>query len=410
MQFTHLWVVGLKWSLHDCWRLVVSEGRSKFARMSRADRLLVLELLASGVSSAEAGAAVGCSGRSVNRLVVRLGGVQARQRPRSPLRLSLEEREEIRAGLVAGESFAQIARRIGRCPSTVSREVNNNGGRRVYRAVAADGAACRRSLRPKPCKLAQNPRLRSRVEELLAEQWSPQQIAARLRRDYPGQPEMQVSHETIYQSLFIQARGALRKDLAKCLRSGRTRRRARSRSDDRGQIKDMVVISERPAEIEDRAVPGHWEGDLIIGARNASAIVTLVERHTRYVMLAAIGTDKTSPAVCQAIANKILELPEHLARSLTWDRGKEMAGHAEFTITTGLPVYFCDPHSPWQRGTNENTNGLLRQYFPKGSDLSTHSQDELDRVAIQLNGRPRQTLHWDTPAERLNALLNAITA
>jgi IS30 family transposase len=377
--------------------------------MTRDDRVLVMALLSSGASAEEAGRAVGCTGRSVRRLVVALGGVKARKRPRSPKRLSLEDREEIRAGLQAGASFAAIAGRIGRCPSTVSREVNRNGGRHGYRAVAADGAAYRRALRPKPSKLAENRRLRMRVEELLEERWSPQQIAAGLRREFPDDPGMQVSHETIYRSLFVQARGALRKDLAKCLRTGRARRRPRGRRDGRGQLRDIVVISERPAEVEDRAVPGHWEGDLLLGAHGRSAIVTLVERQTRYLLLARIGRDKTSPAVCEAIANKVLELPDQLARSLTWDRGREMAGHREFTVESGLPVYFCDPHSPWQRGSNENTNGLLRQYFPKGTDLSVHDQHELDRVANQLNRRPRQTLNWDTPAERLNQLI-AMTA
>ena len=387
----------------------MSEGRSRFAGMTRDDRLLVVDLICSGVSAREAGAAVGVTARSVNRLVAGLGGMRARTRPRSLLRLSLEDREEIRVGLQAGASFAQIARSIGRSASTVSREVNHNGGRRHYRAVAADGAAYRRARRPKPCKLASSPRLRGRVETLLAQRWSPQQIAARLKAEFPDDPGMQVSHETIYQSLFVQARGALRRDLTKCLRTGRTRRRAQGRVETRGQIKDMVVISERPAEIEDRAVPGHWEGDLILGARNQSAIVTLVERQTRYVLLARIASDKTSPAVCEAIAAKVLTLPEQLTRSLTWDQGKEMADHAKFTVRTGLPVYFCDPRSPWQRGSNENTNGLLRQYFPKSTDLAIHDQDELDRVAAQLNGRPRQTLHWATPAEKLNQLI-AMTA
>ena len=359
----------------------------------------MLELLSSGASAQQAGAAVGSSGRSVQRLLVRLGGGKARTRPRSPLRLSLTEREEIRAGLVAGDSFARIARGLGRCASTVSREVNANGGRRRYRAVSADGAAYRRALRPKPCKLAQNRRLRERVEQLLERRWSPQQIAARLRLEFADDPRMQVSHETIYQSLFVQARGALRNDLARCLRSGRTRRRARGRPDGRGQLRDIVVISERPADVTDRAVPGHWEGDLLLGAHGRSAIITLVERQTRYLLLARIGSDKTSPAVCEAIADKIQTLPGQLARSLTWDRGSEMARHAQFTVRTGLPVYFCDPHSPWQRGSNENTNGLLRQYFPKGTELTVHTQADLDRVAAELNGRPRQTLAWATPAE-----------
>ena len=388
---------------------MVSGGRSKFARMTRTDRQLVMALLSSGASAEEAAQAVGCTGRSVSRLVVALGGVRARQRERSLQRLSLEDREEIRAGLQAGASFAAIGRAIRRCPSTVSREVARNGGRARYRAVAADGAAFRRGLRPKPAKLAQNRRLRDRVEQLLEQRWSPQQIARRLRREFPDDPAMQVSHETIYQSLFVQARGALRKDLAKCLRTGRTRRRIRGRRDRRGELHGIVVISERPAEVEDRAVPGHWEGDLLVGAYGRSAIVTLVERQTRYLLLARIGTDKTSPAVCEAIASKILELPDQLTRSLTWDRGREMAGHAQFSVKTGLPVYFCDPHSPWQRGSNENTNGLLRQYFPKGTDLAIHTQAHLDAVARQLNGRPRQTLNWDTPAERLNELI-AMTA
>jgi IS30 family transposase len=386
----------------------MSEGRSKFARMTRDDRSLVMELISSGAGAPEAARAVSCTPRSVQRLLVSLGGVRARQRPRSALRLSLEEREEIRVGCQAGDSFAQIARRIGRCVSTVSREVNNNGGRRRYRAVAADGAAYRRALRPKPAKLLVNARLRQRVEVMLDELLSPQQIAALLKIEFPDDLSMRVSHETIYQSLFVQSRGALRKDLTTCLRTGRTRRRAQGRRV-RGQIKDMVEISQRPAEIEDRAVPGHWEGDLIVGAYGRSAIVTLVERHTRYVMLGRIGKDKSSLAVCAAITEQIKTLPEHLAKSLTWDRGKEMAAHAQFKIATGIDVYFCDPHSPWQRGSNENTNGLLRQYFPKSTDLSVHDQAELDRVADQLNRRPRQTLGWANPAAKLNELI-AMTA
>jgi len=373
--------------------------------MTYADRLVVLELLAAGRSAEEAGMAVGCTGRSVRRLLVALGGVKARIRPRSRLRLSFEDREEIRAGLQSGDCFARIARSIGRSASTVSREVNRNGGRTRYRAVAADGAAYRRALRPKPAKLAARPALRARVEQLLQQRWSPQQISASLRLEFADDPGMQVSHETIYQSLFVQARGALRKDLTGCLRSGRTRRRTQRRADGRGKIAGMVMIAERPAEIEDRAVPGHWEGDLILGAHGRSAIITLVERQTRYVLLAQIGADKTSPAVCAAIAAKITELPQQLTRSLTWDQGREMTGHANFSVKTGLPIYFCEPHSPWQRGSNENTNGLLRQYFPKGTDLAAHTQADLDRVAVELNGRPRQTLDWATPADKLNQLI-----
>jgi IS30 family transposase len=240
---------------------------------------------------------------------------------------------------------------------------------------------------------------------MLNKLWSPQQISARLHFENPDDPELRVSHETIYQSLFVQSRGALRKELSACLRSRRTRRRPHGRKDPGGYIKDMVVISDRPAEVEDRAVPGHWEGDLILGARGQSAIATLVERQTRYVMLLAVGRDKTSRHVCSLIAKKIKTLPRHLAVSLTWDRGKELAAHLQFSVATGVQVYFCDPHSPWQRGSNENTNGLLRQYFPKGTDLAIHSQRHLDRVAHMLNDRPRQTLEWMKPSEKLAELL-----
>jgi IS30 family transposase len=258
-------------------------------------------------------------------------------------------------------------------------------------------------------KLAHHSRLRDAVEAMLDLQWSPQQISARLVVEFPDDLSMRVSHETIYQSLFVQSRGALRKELTACLRSGRTRRRPQGRKSTRGQIKDMVVISDRPAEIEDRAVPGHWEGDLIVGAYGKSAIVTLVERQTRYVLLGRIGTDKTTVAVCAAITAQIQTLPEHLAKSLTWDRGKELAGHAQFSVATGVDVYFCDPHSPWQRGSNENTNGLLRQYFPKSTDLAAHDQAHLDHVAHQLNGRPRKTLGWANPSEKLTELLALTT-
>jgi IS30 family transposase len=315
--------------------------------------------------------------------------------------LSGAEREEISRGLRAGESLRQISVRLGRTASTVSREVAANGGRRRYRAWLAETSAVRRARRPRVAKLARRARLRREVERLLAERWSPQQIAQRLRREHPDDQEMWVSHETIYQSLFVQGRGALRAELTRCLRTGRTRRRSPRRVEGSGELADMVLISERPAEVEDRAVPGHWEGDLIIGKGNKSAIGTLVERQTRYVLLVALPKGRSAVHVRDALAARILTLPEQLRRSLTWDRGKEMGEHVRFTVDTGVQVYFCDPHSPWQRGSNENTNGLLRQYFPKGTDLSIHDQAHLDAVARELNGRPRQTLGWMKPSEAL---------
>jgi transposase, IS30 family len=387
----------------------MSLARAKGKRLSRDERLLVRGLIASGASFEQAALAASCTPRTVARLLDSVGGVSPRETGRSVLRLSLAEREEISIGLRTQQSMAGIARRLNRAPSTISREVSHNGGRRRYRAAAADRAAERRARRPKIAKLAHRSRLRDEVESMLDLRWSPQQISARLIIEFPDDLSMRVSHETIYQSLFVQSRGALRKELAACLRTGRTRRRPHGRKNLRGQIKDMVVISERPAEIEDRAVPGHWEGDLIVGANGKSAIVTLVERQTRYLLLGQIGTDKTTAAVCAAIAAQIQMLPEHLAKSLTWDRGKELAGHARFSVATGIDVYFCDPHSPWQRGSNENTNGLLRQYFPKTSDLSLHDQDHLDHVAYSLNDRPRQTLAWSKPSEKLTELLAMTT-
>jgi IS30 family transposase len=290
------------------------------------------------------------------------------------LRLSLAEREEISRGLLAGESRRVIAARLGRAPSTVAREVATAGGVKTYRAWRADERARRRARRPKRSKLAASPRLRREVQRLLEHRWSPQQIAARLVIDYPDDPEMRVSHETIYQSLFVQSRGALRKELARCLRTGRAQRRPQQRANGCGQLLDMVLISERPAEVQDRAVPGHWEGDLIVGQGCKSAIGTLVERQSRFVMLLDLRKGRLAEQVKDALVVKIRELPEQLRKSLTWDRGKEMAEHVQFTIDTGVQVYFCDPRSPWQRPTNENINGLLRQYFPKGTDLSVHSQ------------------------------------
>jgi IS30 family transposase len=320
---------------------------------------------------------------------------------RSPLRLSLAEREEIGRGMRAGESLRAIAVHLRRAPSTVSREVARSGGRAAYRAWRAERLAAERARRPKPRKLARNRRLRRIVEVLLAQRWSPEQIGARLRHDHPDAPELWVSAETIYQSLFVQGRGALRAELARCLRSGRAHRRPRGRGqpDTRGQLRDMVLLSERPAEVTDRAVPGHWEGDLIVGRGQRSAIATLVERQTRYLLLVALPGGRTAASVRDALARQIVTLPAQLRRTLTWDRGKEMAEHVRFSIDTGVEVYFCDPHSPWQRGSNENTNGLLRQYFPKGTDLSVYDQAHLDAVAAELNGRPRQTLGWLKPSE-----------
>jgi IS30 family transposase len=376
-----------------------------------AERRAVREALAAGLSKAEAAVRVGVSIRSVYRVVAEAGGMPPRWKDRSPLRLSLAEREEISRGLQRGESLRCIAARLGRAPSTISREVANNDGVEGYRAWRADRSACERARRPKPAKLATRPRLRAVVETWLADRWSPRQIADRLVVEFPDDLEMRVSHETIYQSLFVQGRGALRKELAVCLRSGRTQRRPQSRAarnGGRGRIIDMVMIADRPAEADDRAVPGHWEGDLLIGKDGHSAIATLVERSTRFVMLLALPEGRSAPAVRDALTRGVRRLPFELWRSLTWDQGKEMAGHARFTIETGIAVYFCDPHSPWQRGTNENTNGLLRQYFPKGTSLRHYSQQDLDTVAAQLNGRPRQTLGWMKPCEKLAELV-AIT-
>ena len=327
------------------------------------------------------------------------------RRPVSPaewcsLRLSLDEREEISRGIAQGDSLRSIALRLGRSSSTVSREVANNGGCDRYRAVEAHRASRIRAKRPKAMKLEECPRLRETVEEKLSLWWSPAQITLWLESEYPDDEEMRVSHETIYQSLYVQGKGALRKELWQALRTGRARRRPQGRpGSTKGQIRDMVMISERPAEVEDRAVPGHWEGDLIMGKRKTS-IGTLVERHSRYVMLFHVP-DNTAESVRVALTDTVKKLPEHLWKSLTWDQGTEMAQHATFTIDTGVQVFFCDPKSPWQRGSNENTNGLLRQYFPKGTDLSIHTQDDLDQAAYSLNTRPRQTLGGMTPSDKL---------
>ena len=332
------------------------------------------------------------------------GGIRPPKRKRSHLALSLQEREEISRGLVAHLSFRSIASQLGRSPSTISREVDRNGGLICYRANQAEQSAWDRAYRPKQCKLAGNTLLRRMVARKLRLNWSPEQIAGWLKRAYSGNENNQVSHETIYRSLLVQARGVLKKKLQQYLRSQRAIRRSRYASlkrDGLGQITNTISIRERPASAQDRAVPGHWEGDLIAGA-NHSYIATLVERHTRYVMGAKVN-NKGTESVISALIKQSKKLPSELYKSLTWDRGKEMADHQRFTLATDIDVYFCDPRSPWQRGSNENTNGLLRQYFPKGTDLSVHSQLKLNAVARQLNERPRKTLKFETPAERFNA-------
>ncbi|NIQ09806.1 MAG: IS30 family transposase [Gammaproteobacteria bacterium] len=346
---------------------------------------------------------------SVSRILGETGGIRPRQRSRSARVLSLAERETISRGLASGVSLRQIAYQLQRAPSTVSREVGRNGGTASYRAAIADEAAWHRAQRPKPCKLACTPVLRQLVSRKLNLQWSPQQIAGWLKRMYPKDEIYQVSHETIYKTLFIQARGTLKKELQKQLRTQRAMRRGKSHSikhEGLGQITNTVSISERPAQIEDRAVPGHWEGDMIEGS-NQSYIATLVERHTRYVMLVKLK-GKDTESVINALIKHAHKLPTELYKSLTWDRGKEMADHQRFTLATDIKVYFCDPQSPWQRGSNENTNGLLRQYFPKGTDLSVHSQTKLNAIARRLNERPRKTLNYKTPADKFNECVASI--
>ena len=340
---------------------------------------------------------------SVQGILSATGGIRPLQRSRSSLTLTLSEREEISRGVVAGQSIRSIADSLGRAPSTVSREISRNGGRRRYRANKADQAAWDRAHRPKRCKLAKNRALAWIVAQKLKQLWSPDQIAGWLKRTYPEDENYQVSHETIYRSLYVQARGVLKKELIKHLRSKRTMRHSRhgNRSGEgQGQIKDMITISERPASVEDRAVPGHWEGDLLAGSNNTH-IATLVERHTRYVMLAKVA-NKDTATVVNVLIKQSKKLPRELYKSLTWDRGKELSDHKRFSLATDIDVYFCDPQSPWQRGSNENTNGLLRQYFPKGTDLSVHSQAHLNKVARQLNERPRKTLGYYSPAEKFN--------
>ncbi len=370
-------------------------------RFSEEERQTIWDMREAGVPVKRIAKHLGRQNVSLRKFIADAGGKRPTARQRSELRLFLEEREEISRGLAAGESIRAIAGTLGRAPSTVCREVNANGGRKKYRALVADRSACRRALRPKRAKLAQCRRLRGIVERKLEATWSPQQISAWLALEYPDCPEMQVSHETIYQSLFVQSRGALRKELHSCLRSGRAMRRAKAYTKGnvgQGQLRNMVMISERPAEVKDRAVPGHWEGDLIFGKKMTS-IGTLVERHSRYVILLKLPNGHGAEAVRKAMTKRILTLPAQLRRSITWDQGKEMAEHVQFTVETGVKIYFCDPKSPWQRGSNENTNGLLRQYLPKASDLSQCTQRELDAIARSLNTRPRQTRGWMTPSQ-----------
>jgi len=354
-----------------------------------------------GVSINEIARDLGRYHSAVQGAMAKTGGIRPAPRRRSRLALTLAEREEISRGIVVGHSIRTIASQLGRAPSTVSREIRRNGGRRRYRANQADEAARERALRPKICKLAQNPALARIVARKLISRWSPWQIAGWLKRIYPDDESLQVSHETIYKTLYIQARGALKKELIHHLRRSRAMRRSQQHTQKRGkhgQITDAVSISERPAEAEDRAVPGHWEGDLICGSNN-SQIATLVERQTRLLMLVRVPS-KDTKTVINALIKQSHKLPRELYKSLTWDRGKEMADHKRFSLATDIEVYFCDPQQPWQRGSNENTNGLLRQYFPKGMDLSNVHQNRLNAVARELNERPRETLLFYSPAEK----------
>ncbi len=373
-------------------------------RLSADEKAVLWQRWRDGQSLSSIGLALGRHTGSVYKVLSSNGGITPAARRRSRQALALADREEISRGIAAGNSIRQIAARLGRPPSTVSREIARHGGQSRYRAARADAETWERARRPKACRLAIYPKLQRIVAKKLSLSWSPEQIAAWLKLAFPDDKRMRVSHETIYRSLFIQARGVLKKELIGHLRSRRMMRRSQkstTKGYPRGQIVDAVSIRERPASVEDRAVPGHWEGDLLSGSQNTH-IATLVERHSRFTMLVKLS-GKDTASVVSALSKKIRRLPSELRRSLTWDRGSEMAAHKDFTVATGVQVYFCDPRSPWQRGTNENTNRLLRQYFPKGTDLSVFSQSDLNKVALQLNQRPRKTLGFLAPADKLAA-------
>ena len=370
-------------------------------RLTQAQKTLALRLHRQGLSQREIARQICCNDSTLSimfREKLSSEGIAERWAPR-PGRLSIDDREQILLGLRASESMSSIARRIGRSPSTVTREVNANGDANDYVAWRAQLRAQECARRPKPGKLVRGP-LQREVTKRLKQFWSPQEIARRLPLEYPDDSTMRVSHETIYQSLFVQGRGELRRELARCLRSGKTSRRTPTKNDGRGYIPNMVMIADRPAEVEDRAVPGHWEGDLIVGAGGKSAVGTLVERASRLTLLLHLPDGWGADNVVTAMRKVVKTLPDELMRSVTWDQGRELVNHAKFTVATGVPVYFCDPHSPWQRGSNENTNGLLRQYMPKGTDLSKHSASDLRRIQRSLNGRPRATLGYMTPLEK----------